>query len=151
MKHLRHIAILLYCLAYMAFAENVTLTWDANPVADSVVSYTVVYGATAESMDQASTVKGNSAGLDLPPGRWTFAVYATNDEGTTSALSATVSTRIFKPAPGTPGNVKLIRIPLQGSRDKKEWKTIAAFAVPLDKNGGEKWKFFRAGPAIASN
>lgn len=31
MKTIRHILLTLWCLAYMAFAAEVTLAWNANP------------------------------------------------------------------------------------------------------------------------
>ena len=129
-------------LAAAAMAETVTLVWDKNPEAD-VVSYTLVYGKTGGAVDQQVTTANTTVSLDMPPGKWTFAVYATNDEGLKSPCSESVSTTVLKPAPSAP---KLLRIPtrkVEGSNNKTKWKNVAEFPVPVGSDGKDKWKFLR--------
>ena len=84
----------------MAFPKSVSISWDANPASDNVVSYTVsVNGAPI----------GATASTSMPftvpaPGTYTAAVHATNTFGDgpdgTAALVAAL--------PGTTLNVTFV-------------------------------------------
>ena len=121
-------------------AENVTLVWDANPASESVASYTLIYGNTLETMDQSVTVSALTATVDLGPGTWFFAAYATNDEGTSGPVCDAISTRIMKPAPGKVRGAKVIRLPVQGSAkprtgSRREWDHVGWFYPATDRDG----------------
>ncbi len=137
----------LFCLACMAFAEKVTLVWDANDPVERVATYTLVYGPTPETMDKESVTDGVTVALDLPPGNWHFAVYATNVDGVNGPLCESISYQVLLPAPSAP---KMLRIPqkkVEASNNKKakKWDAIATFPVPLDKYGNERYAYYRIG------
>jgi hypothetical protein len=100
MKTIRHILLLLYCLAYMALAADVKLAWDANPEPD--VSYRVSYGVTSGN-HPTSIEAGKALELtvpDLAPGTvYYFVVRAVGPDGLISPPSAELSYTIPKPSP----------------------------------------------------
>lgn len=77
----------------------VTLAWDANPAADNVTSYTVLYG-TASGTYSTLTPAGNVTQWTTPTlaaGTYYFAVTATDADGLSSQPSAEVSTLVPVP------------------------------------------------------
>ncbi len=55
MTTLRHILLLLWCLAYMAPAAEVKLAWDANPEPD-IAGYEVHYGTEKGAYSSIASV-----------------------------------------------------------------------------------------------
>lgn len=89
--------IWLFCLVFEARALQVTLAWDESPPEDLIRSYRLYYGNGPRNYSSYQRVPSRecSAGvcqhsLELPQGRWYFAVTAINNEGLESGYSEEV-------------------------------------------------------------
>lgn len=143
--------LILAATSSLASAENITLVWDANPAPEAVVSYTLAYGTRVDDLSQQVVVAATTATVDLGPGKWFFAVCATNDEGTSGLFCEAVSTRIMKPAPGKVQGLKVVRLPIQGSarpiqgRESK-WYRAGYFYPATDSHGATLYEVYRLDP-----
>ena len=100
MKTIHHLALLLYCLAYMALAESVKLAWDANPEPD--ISYRVSYGTTTGNHPNVIEAGKNLEVIvpDLSPGTtYFFVVRAVGPDGLISPPSIELGYTIPRPSP----------------------------------------------------
>ena len=98
MKTIHHILLALYCIAYMAFADSVTLEWDANPEPD--LSYRVSYGLAAGQhvTDLPLTSTTEATAPDLVPGTtYYFIVRAVNAKGLMSPPSNELAYTVPEP------------------------------------------------------
>lgn len=98
MKTIRYILLALYCIAYMAFADSVTLEWDPNP--EPEISYRVSYGLAAGQhvIDLPLTTATETIAPDLVPGTtYYFVVRAMNAKGQLSPPSNEVAYKVPEP------------------------------------------------------
>lgn len=98
MKTIRLTLLWLYCLAYMLFADTVTLAWDPNPEPD--ISYQVSYGLASgqhvENLPLVTTTEATTP--DLVPGTtYYFIVRAVNSKGLMSPPSNEISYTVPEP------------------------------------------------------
>lgn len=137
---MKSILLLLWCLAYMALAETVTLAWDANPPADNVTAYELRYGTDPANLTGKSRVAGaTQTAVELAPGIYHFVVVAITASGIESLPSARVTHTV---RPGAPQRLRVI---LQSSADLESWDDELEV---LNKPPGRK--FWRI-QTIASN
>lgn len=87
------------------FAADLTVAWDANPVEEEVVSYTVHWGQAPRSSagfagyPQSADVTGTTYALpELAPGQWYVAVTAYNRYGLRSDYSSELYLGLTKPS-----------------------------------------------------
>ena len=117
---MKTIFLLLYCLAYMALAHDVTLDWNDNPEPD-IAGYQVQYGTDPGLLVQMIASKVSTVKIPgLPAGTWYFAVRAVNVADLQSPLSATVNTTLVDPLP-PPTAPAGLRVILQSSVDLQRW------------------------------
>ena len=98
MKTIRYIIAALYCLAYIVFADSVTLEWDPNP--ETGISYRVSYGLAAGQhvTDLPLTSATEATAPDLVPGTtYYFIVRAVNAKGLMSPPSNEVAYKVPEP------------------------------------------------------
>lgn len=144
------LTLILAATSSLASAETLTLEWDANPAEEHVTSYTLVYGRTGEPMDKTVTVTSplTTATVEVARGEWGFAVSATNDDGVESDLCPFIYHKVLRAKPSTPAKLRVPRLPIQGSIDKKAWENIALIPVPAKPDGGAKFRFYRIGELL---
>jgi predicted phage tail protein len=104
MKTLRHILLALWCLAYMAIGETVTLQWDAAPDA---VSWELSFGTDPAAMD--TVLVATTPELTIPalaPGVYHFEVRAVGPSGLKSPPSNRITYAVLAP-PAAPKNLRV--------------------------------------------
>lgn len=95
-------------LALPLSAEIVKLSWDLNPAAEKVTSYTISYGIAANALTKSITATGNTASTpDLAPGVYFFSIRAVNQNGVSSAASPAI-THSSLVTPSVPTTFKVV-------------------------------------------
>ena len=98
----------LLALALPLTAEIVKLSWDINPAAEKVTSYTISYGTAANALTKSITATGNTVSTpDLAPGVYFFSIRAVNQNGVSSAASPAI-THTSLVTPSIPTTFKIV-------------------------------------------
>ena len=120
MKRLTSYTLLLCLLllfAAPASAATLTASWQANPAADGVTSYTLYWGTSAGAHPN-KVAAGNVLTYQLtglPPLTKVFAILTASNPGGESASSAEVSATTLPDPPGAAQAPSLVATPVSGA------------------------------------
>lgn len=122
MKTIRYVIVLLWCLAYMAFAFPATVSWVPVVSDPPVTEYRVYRFVAPSSLTRLATVNTTSAIVEVSDG-WQVVVTAWN--GSESPPSAPLT--MHAPSASTAAKVTL-----QISSDLNSWTDWQVSEIPQD-------------------